>query len=96
VINGAYSKKDHISTFIGFAPATNPRFVLSIVIDDPAYKYIPGVGKNQMGGICAAPCFKEIGLKTLQYLGVPPDDPNNDVWLKEIADLNKLYQQWNH
>lgn len=96
VINGVYSKKDHISTFIGFAPAINPRFVLSVVIDDPAYKYIPGVGRNQMGGICAAPCFKEIGLKTLQYLGVPPDDPNNDVWLKEIADLNTLYQQWNH
>ncbi len=96
VVNGVYSKKDHISTFIGFAPAINPCFVLSIVIDAPAYKYIPGVGKNQMGGICAAPCFREIGLKTLQYLGVPPDDPNNDVWLKEIADLNKLYQQWNH
>lgn len=96
VINGVYSKKDHISTFIGFAPATKPRFVLSIVIDDPAYKYIPGVGKNQMGGICAAPCFREIGLKTLQYLGIPPDDPNNDVWLQEIAELNKLYQQWNH
>ena len=96
VINGAYSKKDHISTFIGFAPATNPRFVLSIVIDDPAYKYIPGVGRNQVGGICAAPCFSAIGLRTLQYLGIPPDDPKNDAWLKEIADLNKLYGVWNH
>ncbi|MGH7141358.1 MAG: peptidoglycan D,D-transpeptidase FtsI family protein, partial [Minisyncoccia bacterium] len=96
VINGVYSKKDHISTFVGFAPATKPCFVLSIVIDDPAYKYIPGIGRNQMGGICAAPCFREIGLKTLQYLGIPPDDPNNDVWLKEIADLDKLRQQWNH
>ncbi len=96
VINGVYSKKDHISTFIGFAPAIHPRFVLSVVIDDPAYKYTPGVGRNQMGGICAAPCFREIGLKTLQYLGIPPDDPNNDVWLKEMTDLNKLYLQWNH
>lgn len=96
VIGGVYSKKDHISTFIGFAPAINPRFVLSIVIDGPAYKYIPGVGKNQMGGVCAAPCFKEIGLKTLQYLGVPPDDPKNDAWMKEIEDLKKLYESWNH
>ncbi|MBP7074723.1 MAG: penicillin-binding protein 2 [Rhabdochlamydiaceae bacterium] len=96
VIKGVYSKKDHISTFIGFAPAINPRFVLSIVIDDPAYKYIPGVGKNQMAGICAAPCFSKLGLRALQYLGIPPDDPNNDVWLKEINDLNKLYLQWNH
>lgn len=96
VVNGVYSKRDHISTFIGFAPAINPRFVLSVVIDEPAYKHIPGVGKNQMGGICAAPSFREIGLKALQYLGVPPDDPNNDVWLKEIAELNKLYEQWNN
>ncbi len=96
VIHGVYSKKDHISTFLGFAPATNPRFVLSVVIDDPAYKYIPGVGRNQVGGICAAPCFSAIGLKTLQYLGVEPDDPKNDAWLKEIDDLNKLYEEWNH
>ena len=96
VINGVYSKKDHISTFIGFAPATNPRFVLSIVIDSPAYKYIPGVGKNAMGGVCAAPSFSEIGLKTLKYLGIPPDDPKNDAWLKEITDLKKLYDEWNH
>jgi cell division protein FtsI (penicillin-binding protein 3) len=96
VINGVYSKKDHISSFIGFAPATNPRFVLSIVVDDPAYKYIPGVGRNQMGGICTAPCFSAIGLKTLQYLGVPPDDPSNDAWLQEMTNLKKLYDEWNH
>lgn len=96
VINGVYSKKDHISTFIGFAPAIKPRFVLSVVIDAPACKYIPGVGKNQMAGVCAAPCFREIGLKALQYLGAQPDDPKNDAWLKEKDDLNKLYKQWNH
>ncbi len=45
-----------------------------------------------MGGICTAPCFSAIGLKTLQYLGVPPDDPNNDAWLKEMTNLKKLYK----
>lgn len=95
VVGGIYSKKNHISTFIGFAPASHPSFVLSVVIDDPAYEYIPGVGKNHMGGMCAAPVFAEIGLKTLQYLGVAPDDPNNDSWQKEIDDLKKLYDSWN-
>ncbi|MGR3972983.1 MAG: penicillin-binding protein 2 [Candidatus Rhabdochlamydia sp.] len=95
VVAGAYSKKDHISTFIGFAPVHAPRFVLSIVIDEPAYQYIPGVGKNQYGGVCAAPCFREIGLRTLQYLGVPPDDPENDAWMKEVNQLKKLYDEWN-
>ena len=96
VINGGYSKKDHISTFIGFAPATQPRIVLLVAIDNPEYKYIPGVGKNQMGGMCAAPAFREIGLRSLQYLGVPQDDPNNDAWEKEVKELKVIFDKWNH
>jgi len=107
IINGAYSKKDHISSFIGFAPAVNPRFVLSIVIDEPAFKYIPGVGGNQYGGKCAAPAFQRIGKRTLEYLGVEPDDPygypNGDPrhdrekadWQGEIKALQNLYETWN-
>ncbi len=95
VINGIYSKKNHISTFLGYAPAVNPRFVLLIAIDEPEYKYTPGVGKNQLGGACAAPCFSAIGLKALQYLGVTPDDPKNDAWAPEMQKLKALYDQWN-
>lgn len=107
IVNGTYSKKDHISTFIGFAPAKNPRFVLLVAMDEPEYKYIPGVGRNQMGGNCCAPAFREIGLRTLQYLGVEPDDPygfpagdprrNEGLadWSKEVNDLRELYQRWN-
>jgi len=107
IVHGTYSKKDHISTFIGFAPIDNPRFVLMIAIDAPEFKFIPGVGKNQLGGNCAAPAFREIGLRTLQYLGVEPDDPygypvgdpRRDAekadWMKEIKALNELYTQWN-
>lgn len=107
IVDGVYSKKDHISTFIGFAPANHPRFVLLIAIDEPECKFIPGVGKNQQGGTCAAPAFREIGLRTLQYLGVEPDDPHGypvgdprrdpekaDV-MKEIKALKELYTQWN-
>ena len=104
---GVYSKKDHISTFIGFAPAVNPRFVLMIGIDEPAFKYIPGVGGNQYGGNCAAPAFKRIGKRTLEFLGVEPDDPYGHPigdprrdpkkadWLKEIKALENLYKAWN-
>ena len=76
IVNGTYSKTDHISTFIGFAPVHHPQFVLLIAIDEPEFKYIPGIGKNQLGGVCAAPAFREIGLRTLQYLGIEPDDPH--------------------
>ncbi len=107
VINGVYSKKDHVSTFVGFCPVDNPRFVLMIVIDEPEHRVIPGVGRNQYGGICAAPVFCEIGKKTLQYLGVELDDPfgfpvgdprrdsTKAVWSKETIMLNDLYDSWN-
>lgn len=108
IINGKYSKKDHISTFIGFAPATNPRFVLIVVIDEPPYKFIPGIGNNQYGGNCAAPAFQRIGRRTLEYLGVDPDDPygypvgdprrdaSKADWQKEVEELKKLYDKWNN
>lgn len=104
IVNGAYSKKDHISTFVGFAPAKDPRFVLLIAIDEPEFAYIPGVGKNQHGGICAAPAFREIGRRTLEYLGVAPDDPfslpgkdhEKADYKKEMKDLKTLLEAWNH
>lgn len=95
VINGVYSKKINISTCIGFAPAKDPKFVLLIVIDEPENKYIPGKGKNQMGGMCAAPAFREIGLRTLQYLGVAPDAEGKTDWLDEVKKLKDLYTEWN-
>ena len=75
IIDGVYSKTHNISSFLGFAPAKDPRFVLLVSVDDPEVKVIPGVGKHQFGGICAAPIFKEIATRALQYLGVAPDDP---------------------
>ena len=107
IVSGTYSKKDHISTFIGFAPVKEARFVLLIAIDEPEFKYTPGIGKNQHGGNCCAPAFREIGLRTLQYLGVEPDDPygypvgdprrdeSKADWIKETKALKELYQQWN-
>lgn len=107
IVNGEYSKKDHFSSFVGFAPAENPRFVLFIGIDEPEWRYVPGVGKVHQGGQCAAPVFREIGSRALKYLGVEPDDPygypTNDPrfdpekadWIKEVNALKSLYQSWN-
>lgn len=107
IVDGVYSKENHISTFLGFAPAKEPRFILLVAIDEPEFKYIPGIGRNQHGGNCCAPAFREIGLRTLQYLGVEPDDPHGYPlgdprhdekkadWMKEVKALKELYQQWN-
>lgn len=96
IINGQYSKKDHISTFLGFAPANNPRFVLLIVMDDPPKKYIPGIGSNQFGGNNSGPAFSRIGKRALEYLGVEPDDPDKKAWVAETEALKKLFTEWNH
>lgn len=107
VIDGIYSKQHHVSSFIGFAPAKNPRFVLLVSIDDPEKKLIPGVGKQQLGGICAAPIFREIATQSLRYLGVAPDDPygcltgdpKHDLakadWMDEVKRLKELFKRWN-
>jgi cell division protein FtsI (penicillin-binding protein 3) len=107
IVDGVYSKEHHVSSFAGFAPATSPRFVLIVSIDDPEKKYIPGVGPQQKGGVCAAPIFREIGLKTLQYLGVELDDPfgypvgdkrrdpKRADYVNESAQIKELYQRWN-
>lgn len=107
IINGTYSKVNNTSSFVGFAPAKNPRFVLMVTIDDPEIKFIPGVGKQQMGGVCASPVFREIATKALQYLGVAPDDPygypygdprrdpKKADWMDEVSSLKQLYDSWN-
>lgn len=108
IINGVYDKDHNCPSFIGFAPLSDPVFVLLVTLDDPEKVYIPGVGKNQMAGTCAAPIFREIGRRTLEYLGVAPDDPygypvgdpryNADKadWIKETRLLQEIYEKWNN
>ena len=68
-INNAYSDRIHVASFVGYAPADNPEFVLMIVVDEPSYKY-------RYGGTAAAPTFRRIAEKTLRYLNVTPDLPD--------------------
>ncbi|MBN1915069.1 MAG: penicillin-binding protein 2 [Parachlamydiales bacterium] len=108
IIGGRYSKDLHISSFVGIAPMSAPRFVLMVVIDEPEKKFVPGVGKIHHGGICAAPVFSKIAARSLQYLGVAPDDPfgypygdpRRDArradWSLEVQNLHELYERWNH
>jgi cell division protein FtsI (penicillin-binding protein 3) len=105
--NGKYNTKNHLSSAIGFAPAKNPKFVLSVAIDEPKYQYVPGIGRLHFGGVCAAPVFREMATRALNYLGESPDDPHGyptcdpradpakAVWAQESENLAKLYKLWN-
>jgi cell division protein FtsI (penicillin-binding protein 3) len=65
LVNGHYSTSEHISSFVGFAPATNPRIIVAITIDSPKGIYY--------GAAVAAPLFSQIAGPSLHILGVKPD-----------------------
>lgn len=104
---GVYTTKRHFASFVGFAPINSPKFVLLVTVDEPKVAYIPGVGLNHHGGVAAAPIFREIGKKSLEYLGTPQDDPYGFPigdprydpvlahWVKETRELQEIYQKWN-
>jgi cell division protein FtsI (penicillin-binding protein 3) len=107
LIDGKYSKRHYFSSFVGFCPAKEARFVLYVGIDEPSTEYVPGWGHLYYGGNNASPVFREISKQTLKYLGVPQDDPYGDFenpvvydpmnadWYSEAKELQKLYEQWN-
>jgi cell division protein FtsI (penicillin-binding protein 3) len=66
-ILGGYSTTKYVASFVGFVPASNPRFVVLVTVDEPQ-----GV---IWGGTIAAPAFRDIAQFALQYLEVPPDHP---------------------
>ena len=66
---GGYSTSKYVASFVGFAPATRPRVVVLVTVDEPQGAI--------WGGVVAAPAFKEIAQQTLQYLSAPPDAPGS-------------------
>ncbi|TAM80637.1 MAG: PASTA domain-containing protein [Acidobacteria bacterium] len=68
---GHYSHKEHIASFMGFAPVDKPAVAILVVIDTP-------VGA-MYGAEVAAPTWKSIAEQTLRYLNVPQDKPSDNI-----------------
>jgi cell division protein FtsI (penicillin-binding protein 3) len=64
----------YISSFVGFAPASKPRLVVAVMIDEPS-------AGQHYGGAVAAPVFSAVTGAALRMLGVPTDAPVNNVLL---------------
>ena len=64
---GKYSNRLHVSSFVGGAPAANPRVLVLVMVDEPAS------GGEHFGGDIAAPPAREIIHKSLRQLGVAPE-----------------------
>lgn len=63
---GGYTDERHTSVFAGITPASDPRLVIVVVIDEPR-------GEAYYGGDVAAPVFARIASGALRALAVPPD-----------------------
>jgi len=64
---GTYSTSNYVASFVGMVPASRPRLVILVSVDEPRGAI--------WGGVVAAPAFARIADFALQYLEVAPDDP---------------------
>jgi cell division protein FtsI (penicillin-binding protein 3) len=71
--NGVYVSR-YVASFIGFAPASAPRVIVAVMIDEPS-------NGAYYGGAVAAPVFSQITAGTLRMLGVAHDAPFNNIVL---------------
>lgn len=69
-----YAASKYVSSFVGFAPASNPRLIIAVMIDEPT-------AGQYYGGLVAAPVFSQVMAGSLRIIGVPPDAPTNHLVL---------------
>lgn len=74
LVNGVYSDTARVGSFVGLAPISNPRLIVAVMIDEPAFEM-------RYGGLVAAPVFSNVVAGSLRLLGVPPDAPTNNILL---------------
>lgn len=70
---GLYSKKEYVSSFVGFVPAASPKLVILVMVDTPE--------GDIYGGTVAAPVFRAVAEQSLAYLQVAPDDAGGGMLL---------------
>jgi cell division protein FtsI (penicillin-binding protein 3) len=65
LVDGRYVQR-YMASFVGFLPASQPRVVIAVTIDEPSTVY---------GGVAAAPAFSEIARHVIQRLAIPAAPP---------------------
>lgn len=69
-----YEKNKYVASFVGIAPASNPRLIMAVMIDEP------NIANDQYyGGVAAAPVFSAVMADTLRLLAIPQDAPYRNV-----------------
>ena len=83
-ISGGYAKDRYLSVFAGMAPASNPRLVMVVMINEPR-------NGQHFGGQVAAPVFSKVVSGALRLLDIPPDNlkPGDLKYVQEKNLKNK-------
>jgi cell division protein FtsI (penicillin-binding protein 3) len=68
LVGGSYAEDRFVAWFAGFAPASDPRLVMVVTIDEPS-------AGGYFGGEIAAPVFARVMAGALRLLDIPPDAP---------------------
>lgn len=69
---GGYQADKYVSSFVGMAPASNPRLIMAVMIDEPT-------AGQYFGGAVAAPVFSAVMSGALRMLAIPQDAPNDNI-----------------
>lgn len=79
--SGAYANK-YVASFVGFAPASEPRLIVAVMVDEPSN------GKH-FGGDVAAPVFAQVMGGALRALGVASDAPLKPLILTSVEPVRE-------
>ena len=69
LVDGVYSSRHHVASFSGFFPVSNPKVIITVIVDEPKLR---GVG---YGGSVAAPVFKRVAEEVIKQMELQPVKP---------------------
>jgi len=81
---GGYVEDSYLALFAGLAPASDPRLVMVVMVDEPR-------GEKYYGGAVAAPVFANVMAGALRMLDIPPDDLRTRPG-QQLAQLGGLHR----
>jgi len=82
LVGGHYVKK-YVASFVGFAPVSDPRIVIAVMVDEPS-------AKSYYGGTVAGPVFAAVAANALRALNVSPDSAVTDIIIPQESVRESL------
>lgn len=76
---GGYEEDKYVASFVGMAPASHPKLIVAVMVDEPS-------NGQYYGGAVSAPVFSKVMSDALRMMAVPQDAPNNNVVIPPVDE----------